>query len=143
MRMGRFAGLAIVTLLAGPAAAQQLTPAACDPRPSDTPPWLRAARPLHWVGGLFAPGSLPSEAFRPFTLVNDFDGILYLPRVIADQLFDEGRSSHPAPGDDAARNKARGSAVISCTPCRPSSDTFALATTTTIPRERGTCGSIM
>ncbi len=60
---------------------------ACDPRPRDVPPWLQHAQPLHWVGGIFEPGSLPSEAFRPFRLVDDFDGIFYLPKVTADQVF--------------------------------------------------------
>jgi Erythromycin esterase homolog len=59
----------------------------CDPRPSDVPPWLQRAQPLHWVGGIFEPGSLPAEAFRPFDLVDDFDGIFYLPKVTADQIF--------------------------------------------------------
>lgn len=61
----------------------------CEPRPNDAPPWLQSARPLHWVGGLFAPGSLPSEAFRPFRLVDEFDGIFYVPKVTADQIFND------------------------------------------------------
>jgi erythromycin esterase len=61
----------------------------CIPRPGDVPPWLQRAQPLHWVGGIFEPGSLPSEAFRPFRLVDDFDGIFYLPRVTADQIFSD------------------------------------------------------
>jgi erythromycin esterase len=69
----------------------------CDPRPRDVPPWLQRAEPLHWVGGIFEPGSLSSEAFRPFELVNDFDGIFYLPKVTADQLFDD-RPIVPARG---------------------------------------------
>ena len=53
----------------------------------DLPRWLQTGQPMHWVGGLFTPGSLPSTAFRPFKLVEEFDGIFYLPRVTADQLF--------------------------------------------------------
>ncbi|HET7552494.1 MAG TPA: erythromycin esterase family protein [Gemmatimonadaceae bacterium] len=62
---------------------------ACDPRPRDVPPWLQRAQSLHWVGGIFEPGSLSSEAFRPFKLVDDFDGIFYLPKVTADQIFSD------------------------------------------------------
>ena len=62
---------------------------ACDPRPHDVSPWLQHAQPLHWVGGIFEPGSLSSEAFRPFKLVDDFDGIFYLPKVTADQIFSD------------------------------------------------------
>ncbi len=50
------------------------------------PEWLRAAHPMHWVGALWAPGSVPSAATRPFDLVHDFDGIVYLPRVTADEI---------------------------------------------------------
>src|SRR5262249_26970692 len=62
---------------------------ACDPRPEDAPSWLRSAQSLHWVGGLYEPGSLPSEAFRKFKLVEAFDGVLYLPKVNADQVFSD------------------------------------------------------
>jgi erythromycin esterase-like protein len=68
---------------------------ACDPRPRDVPPWLQRAQPMHWVGAIFEPGSLPSEAFRPFELVNDFDGIFYLPKVTADEIFSD-RPAVPA-----------------------------------------------
>ena len=50
------------------------------------PVWLRRPHPMHWVGGLFTPGSNPSEAFRPFDLLTDFDGVYYLPRVTADEM---------------------------------------------------------
>jgi hypothetical protein len=62
---------------------------ACDPRPRDVPPWLQRAQSLHWVGGIFEPGSLSSEAFRPIKLVDDFDGIIYQPKVKADQIFSD------------------------------------------------------
>jgi hypothetical protein len=38
------------------------------------------------VGGLFTPGTPPREAFRPFDLLRDFDGVVYLRRVTADEL---------------------------------------------------------
>jgi erythromycin esterase-like protein len=49
------------------------------------PEWLRTAHPLHWVGGIWAPASLASAAYRPYDLVHDFDGLLYFPRVTADE----------------------------------------------------------
>jgi erythromycin esterase len=55
-------------------------------RTASKPAWLRAPRPMHWVGGLFTPGSLPSTAFRSFDLLSDFDGVLFLPLVTADEL---------------------------------------------------------
>lgn len=38
------------------------------------------------MGALIEPGTDPSEAFRPFRLVNDFDGIVILPIVTADEM---------------------------------------------------------
>jgi erythromycin esterase len=61
----------------------------CDSGSDQIPAWLQAAQPLHWVGGLFAPGTAPSEAFRPFRLVNDFDGIVFIPVVAAEQVADD------------------------------------------------------
>ena len=40
---------------------------------------------MHWVGALFTPGSAPSESFRRFNLLKDFDGVVYFPRVTADE----------------------------------------------------------
>lgn len=51
-----------------------------------TPQWLRKPRAMHWVGGLYAPGTAPSDAFRPYDLLRDFDGVVYLRRVTADEL---------------------------------------------------------
>jgi erythromycin esterase len=58
----------------------------CDSGAGDLPAWLRAPQPLHWVGGLFTPGTDPREAFRPFRLVNDFDGIVFIPVVTAEAM---------------------------------------------------------
>jgi len=41
---------------------------------------------MHWVGTLFAPGTPPSDAVRPYDLLRDFDGVVYLRRVTADEL---------------------------------------------------------
>lgn len=50
------------------------------------PDWLRRPQRMHWVGGLFRPGTDPVEAFRTFRLVNDFDGVVFIPRVTADEV---------------------------------------------------------
>jgi hypothetical protein len=41
---------------------------------------------MHWIGGLYTPGSLSSAAFRNFDLLRDFDGVVYLPRVTAEDI---------------------------------------------------------
>ena len=41
---------------------------------------------MHWVGALFRPGTDPSTAFRSFRLLNDFDGVVFIPKVTADEL---------------------------------------------------------
>jgi erythromycin esterase len=74
----------IAPLTSGAAATLVAWP--CDVDPSTLPQWLRAPRPLHWVGALFAPDSIPSAAFRPFDLTQDFDAILVFPRVTAESL---------------------------------------------------------
>ena len=58
----------------------------CDTKAADAPPWLQKAQPMHWVGGLYTPGNLPSKAFREYELLRDFDGIVYLPRVTAEEV---------------------------------------------------------
>ena len=58
----------------------------CRVDPMAVPGWLRSAHPMHWVGGLYTPGSLPSEAFRAYNLVTDFDGVVFFPRVTADEM---------------------------------------------------------
>jgi erythromycin esterase len=50
------------------------------------PDWLGKAHPMHWVGGLYTPGSATAVAFRSFDLLNDFDGVIFLPRVTADEI---------------------------------------------------------
>ena len=54
--------------------------------PQSIPEWLRRAQPMHWIGGLYTPGSLSSAAFRNFDLLRDFDGVVYLPRVTAEDI---------------------------------------------------------
>lgn len=49
--------------------------------------WLQAPQRMHWVGALFSPRTPPSEAYRPFDLPTNFDGLLYIPEVTADDVF--------------------------------------------------------
>lgn len=58
----------------------------CDASASTIPVWLAAPQPMHWIGALFKPGTDPSEAFSPFRLVHDFDGIVFIPVVTADEM---------------------------------------------------------
>jgi erythromycin esterase len=58
----------------------------CSVDPASVPEWLRAPHPMHWVGALWAPASRPAGAFRAFDLLHDFDGLLYLPYVTADEM---------------------------------------------------------
>jgi erythromycin esterase len=50
-----------------------------------TPHWLRQQHAMHWVGGVYAPDTPPSDAFRPYDLLRDFDGVVYFRRVTADE----------------------------------------------------------
>jgi erythromycin esterase-like protein len=50
------------------------------------PEWLRTPHPMHWVGALWAPDSVPSAALRNFDLLHDFDGLVYFPRVTAEEM---------------------------------------------------------
>jgi len=50
------------------------------------PSWLRRPQQMHFVGGLWRPGSNPSEANRPTQLLRDYDGLLYFPRVTPDEM---------------------------------------------------------
>ena len=63
-----------------------LTTWGCEGPPEEKPEWFRIPRKMHWVGGLYKPGTDPAEAFRPFNLLSDFDGIAYLPHVSADEI---------------------------------------------------------
>lgn len=53
---------------------------------SPVPRWLTIAHPMHWIGGLYRPGSAPSYAYRLFDMLEDFDGIVFLPRVTAEAI---------------------------------------------------------
>lgn len=58
----------------------------CGVDSSAVPDWLRAPHPMHWVGGLYAPGTSPSEAFRAYNLLRDFDGVIYIGKVTAEEV---------------------------------------------------------
>ena len=50
------------------------------------PQWLRAERPMRWVGGLYAPDSPPTASFRPYRLTTAFDAIVFVPSVTAEEI---------------------------------------------------------
>ncbi len=56
----------------------------CDGPPP--PAWLASPRPLHWIGGLYTPGSVASAAFRAYVLTTAFDAVAYFPRVTAEDI---------------------------------------------------------
>lgn len=58
----------------------------CGSARPEPPEWLGKSRPMHWVGGLYTPGTPVSAAFRSFDLLHDFDAIIYLPKVSADEI---------------------------------------------------------
>jgi erythromycin esterase len=66
----------------------------------DTPEWFNIPRKMHWVGGLYDPGANAREALRPLAVLDDFDGVVYLPKVTAE---DVPRDRPPVP----ARKRSR------------------------------------
>jgi hypothetical protein len=50
------------------------------------PQWFNIPRKMHWVGGLYQPGTNAMEALRPFAVPDDFDGVVYLPKVTAEDV---------------------------------------------------------
>jgi erythromycin esterase len=50
------------------------------------PAWLRRPQAMHWVGGVWTPGSLPSEATRFFNLLTDFDALVHFSTVRAEGI---------------------------------------------------------
>ncbi|HEY6136468.1 MAG TPA: hypothetical protein VI670_01765, partial [Thermoanaerobaculia bacterium] len=63
-----------------------LTTWACGDARTAPPEWLRAPHAMHWVGGIWTPGSLPTAALRAFDVLHDFDGVVYLPEVTAEEI---------------------------------------------------------
>ena len=58
---------------------------------AEVPPWFQVARRIHWVGGLYRPDTSPSEAFQPYVLMRDFDGVAYVPRALAEDVLPQPR----------------------------------------------------
>ena len=50
------------------------------------PPWLLAPRPMRWIGGIWSSEYASSAQYRAFDLLDNFDGILFLPRVTAEEI---------------------------------------------------------
>jgi len=49
------------------------------------PSWLGRPQQMHWVGGVWLPGRDPAQANRPTQLLRDYDALVYIPRVTADE----------------------------------------------------------
>jgi erythromycin esterase len=49
------------------------------------PSWLLRPQPMRWVGGLWRPGSNASDLNRATQLLRDHDGLVYIPRVTAEE----------------------------------------------------------
>lgn len=73
-----------------------LTTWTCDGAPAQQPEWLRVPRPLRWIGGVYAPDSLPSATYQPYLLTAAFDAIAYFPSVRAEAVQAE-RTGVPSP----------------------------------------------
>jgi erythromycin esterase len=58
---------------------------------AEVPLWFQVQRRMHWVGGLYKPDTNPSEAFQPYNLMSDFDGVAYLPRAAAEDVIAQPR----------------------------------------------------
>ena len=51
------------------------------------PLWFQVPRRMHWVGGLYGPETDPSQAFQPYRVIRDFDGIAYVPTATAEDAI--------------------------------------------------------
>jgi len=60
---------------------------------AEIPTWFQVPRRMHWIGGLYRPDTNPAEAFQPYMLLSDFDGVAYLPRVGAEDVIEQPRIS--------------------------------------------------
>jgi erythromycin esterase len=58
----------------------------CSVDSASAPGWLRVQHPMHWVGGLYAPATSPTDAFRAYAVLRDFDGVIYLGTVTAEEM---------------------------------------------------------
>jgi erythromycin esterase len=82
---------AVEAMLAGARAGESLALWRPDLTAADVPEWFRVPRRMHWVGGLYRPDTDPIEAFQPYTLMSDFDGVAYVPRVAAEDVLAQPR----------------------------------------------------
>ena len=76
----------IDAVLAGVGPQPSLASWGCAEDSASVPTWLRNSHPMHWVGGLFTPGSASGDALRAFNLLEAFDAVAYIPHVTADEM---------------------------------------------------------
>lgn len=74
----------IESVLAGTGSGARFAAWDCGERAAPPPPWLREPRPLRWIGGIYAPDTLPGATYRPYRLTEAFDAIAYFPAVTAE-----------------------------------------------------------
>ncbi|HEY0114439.1 MAG TPA: erythromycin esterase family protein, partial [Allosphingosinicella sp.] len=94
----------IESVIAGAGPGARLMAWGCGPKQGPMPQWLSEPRPLRWIGGLFAPDTPASATYRPYSLTEAFDGIVYFPAVTAEEI-PPGRPIIPA------RSRAAGTAT--------------------------------
>lgn len=82
--LGEPADETIESVLAGTGPGARLAAWGCGDGAAPPPPWLLEPRPLRWIGGLYAPDTLPGATYRPYRLTEAFDGIAYFPAVAAE-----------------------------------------------------------
>lgn len=62
-----------------------LTMWGCMDEAAPLPAWLRRPQLMHWIGGLWRPGTNPADANRPTRLLLEYDGLVFIPRVTAEE----------------------------------------------------------
>jgi erythromycin esterase len=58
----------------------------CSVETTSLPEWLTQPHFMHWVGALYTPGSVSSASLQSLNLMRNFDGVVFLRRVTADEI---------------------------------------------------------
>jgi hypothetical protein len=87
------------------------------------PPWLVRPQQMRWVGALWLRGSDPAQASRPTRLPDEYDGLLYLPRVTAEDIVRDRPSvplAEPSESEAGAASTSRRHSCLGVPYCRDS-----------------------